>query len=218
MTTAVEACRVAAGRFIVLEGIDGSGTTTQGHALVAALERAGVAARFTHEPSAGPLGRLLRQFLKGDEQDPSPNWDGLALLFAADRLDHLSREVLPALAAGIAVVCDRYDLSSVAYQSATAPAGESVAPWIRAINQRARRPDLTIVLNVDAAVAERRRLQRGEPAELFEHRELQRRLAELYASAEQLVPGDRIIHLNADAEVSDVTDSVLQAVAQGVGR
>lgn len=203
----------AAARFIVLEGIDGSGTTTQAQTLVAALEQAGTPARFTHEPSTGPLGRVLRQLLTGDEQVLSRSWDGMALLFAADRLDHVTREIEPALAAGITVVCDRYDLSSIAYQSATAPEGESAVPWLQAINQRARRPDLTLVLDVDPEVAELRRTERGEPAELFERRELQRRLAELYASAERLVPGDRLVHVRGDASVTEVQGDVARALA-----
>ncbi len=203
----------AAARFIVLEGIDGSGTTTQAQTLVAALEQAGTPARFTHEPSTGPLGRVLRQLLTGGEQVLSRSWDGMALLFAADRLDHVSREIEPALAAGITVVCDRYDLSSIAYQSATAPEGESAVPWLQAINQRARRPDLTLVLDVDPEVAELRRTERGEPAELFERRELQRRLAELYASAERLVPGDRLVHVRGDASVTEVQGDVARALA-----
>jgi dTMP kinase len=195
-----------------LEGIDGSGTTTQAQILVAALERAGTPARFTHEPSTGPLGRLLRQLLLGGAEGLSRSWDGMALLFAADRLDHVAREIEPALAAGITVVCDRYDLSSIAYQSATAPEGESAVPWLQAINQRARRPDLTLVLDVDPEVAELRRTQRGEPAELFERRDLQRRLAELYASAERLVPRDRLVHVRGDASVTEVQGDVACAL------
>ena len=203
--------RSAAGRFIVLEGIDGAGTTTQGLALVAALERAGVPARFTHEPSTLPLGRLLRQFLAPGTAD-RPDWDGMALLFAADRLQHLEREIEPWLAAGISVICDRYDLSTLAYQSATSPGTEEVLPWLRAINARARRPDLTLVFDVDPLVAERRRESRGGPPELFERRELQRRLASIYAEAERLVPGDLVLHLDANGTVAEVEQRLISAL------
>jgi dTMP kinase len=214
-----------AGRFIVLDGIDGSGTTTQGQRLVAALQAAGVSARFTCEPSAGPIGRQIRQLLSAGGEEPSHAWDTLALLFAADRLDHLAREVRPALSAGTTVVCDRYDLSSLAYQSATAPepaaagaapaaAGQAALAWIRALNQRALRPDLTIVLDVDPDVAEARRAARGQPAELFERRDLQRRLARLYAAAEALVPGDRLVHISADAGLEEVAARLWAAVTQ----
>jgi dTMP kinase len=217
VTTFPDACRGAAGRFIVLEGIDGSGTTTQCRALVALLSEAGITARFTCEPSTGRLGGLLRQVLSGASDDVSRDWDCMALLFAADRLDHVAREVRPALAQGITVICDRYDLSSLAYQSATSTAEASAVPWIRALNQRALRPDLTLVLDVDADVAESRRAERGAANELFERRELQRRLADIYASAEQLVPGDHLVHVNANATVDDVRDAILGAIARRFG-
>jgi dTMP kinase len=207
-------CRRAAGRFIVLEGIDGSGTTTQGQALVAAFERAGQRAHFTHEPSGLPIGLLLRQLLSGGPELERPAWDALALLFAADRLQHLSSEIEPLLARGVTVVSDRYDLSSLAYQSATAPGGAAELPWLRAINQRARRPDVTLVFDVDAAVAEQRRAQRGGRPELFERRELQARLAAIYARAEELVPGDALLHLDANGTRDEVEANVMAALGR----
>lgn len=207
-----------AGRFIVLDGIDGSGTTSQGQRLVTALQAAGISARFTCEPSVGPIGRQIRQLLSGSGDETSRSWDTLALLFAADRLDHVEREIRPALDAGITVICDRYDLSSLAYQSATAGedpglASETLA-WIRALNQRALRPDLTLVLDVDPDVAEGRRAARGLPPELFERRDLQRRLALLYARAELLVPGDRVLHVDANPELSLVAERLWALVSQ----
>ncbi len=215
-----------AGRFIVLEGIDGSGTTSQGQRLVASLEAAGIRARFTCEPSAGPLGKQLRQLLSGGGDEASCAWDTLALLFAADRLDHVARELRPALAAGITVVCDRYDLSSLAYQlashqsaggAADAASAEATLAWLRALNQRALRPELTVVLDVDPDVAEARRASRGAPPELFERRELQRRLASLYARAEQLVPADRVLHVDANAELSAVAEQLWARVTEALG-
>ena len=214
MTAASDADhRHRAGRFIVLEGIDGSGTTTQAQRLVAALVRAGHDARFTCEPSGGPHGRQIRQLLSPSSDPVSRAWDALALLFAADRLDHVAREIRPALQSGAVVICDRYDLSSLAYQSATAPAGVDPVPWIRAINQRALRPDLTLVLDVEPDVAEARRARRAQPAEIFEQRDLQRRLAELYARGEELVPGDRLLHIRSEGSVEEVGTQILQAIS-----
>jgi len=207
-----EVWRLAAGRFIVLEGIDGSGTTTQGQALVAAFERAGQRAHFTHEPSALPVGLLLRRLLSSGPELERPDWDAMALLFAADRLQHVACEIEPRLAAGVTVVSDRYDLSSLAYQSATASSGEAALPWLRAINQRARRPDVTLVFDVDAAVAERRRAARGGRPELFERRELQAKLAAIYARAEELVPGDALLHLDANGTIEAVEANVMDAL------
>lgn len=218
MSSIAELCRRAAGRFIVLEGIDGAGTTTQGQTLAATFERHGHPARFTHEPSALPIGQLLRQFLVGNAGAARPDWDGMALLFAADRLDHVAREIEPWLAAGITVVCDRYDLSTLAYQSATAGDEQAALPWLRAINQRARRPDVTLVLDVDAGVAEARRALRGGEPELFERRELQRRLASIYAEAEQLATGDLLLHIDANGTLAEVEARVLAALETAMQR
>lgn len=211
-----EAAHAARGRFIVLEGIDGSGTTTQASALARALVEAGNAVVCTHEPSAGPFGRKLRELLANGAEDPSRRWDSLALLFAADRLDHVAREIAPALAQNATVICDRYDLSSLAYQSATSEDPSAAIPWLRAINARAPRPDLTLVLDVEAEVAETRRARRGAPSEIFERRDLQRRLADVYRAAESLVPDDRLLHVAAFAPAPAVTLLLLEAIVRGL--
>jgi dTMP kinase len=187
-------------RFIVLEGIDGSGTTTQAARLVAELERRGVNAVSTCEPTAGPIGRFIRSALKHELTNAggAPHavpWSSMALLFAADRLDHVESVVLPALHAGTTVVCDRYVLSSLAYQSSTSPEGEASVPWIRSLNARALPADLTIVLDVSEEVARARREGRGGRPELFEVKELQRKLAQVYARAEELLPGEAVVHV-----------------------
>ena len=108
------------GRFIVLEGIDGSGTTTQLERAVACVAGLGHRATATREPSDGPVGHLLREALLGRLHMPDgEKLDGrtMALLFAADRIDHLQREIEPQLAAGTSVLSDRYLLSSLAYQA-----------------------------------------------------------------------------------------------------
>jgi dTMP kinase len=152
----------------------------------------------------------------------SPGWATMALLFASDRLDHLEAEVLPRLRDGVIVVSDRYDLSSLAYQTATAPADDPaeaarVVAWIRELNARARRPDLTLVLDVRADVAAERRKNRGGARELYEDGELQARLAEAYARAEQLVPSDRIVHVDANKPIDEVVGACVAAVDQLLG-
>jgi len=110
------------------------------------------------------------------------------------------------------VISDRFDLSSLVYQSATDPEGVKALEWLRSINGRARRPDLTIVVDVPAAVAEERRQRRGGEAELFEQRALQERLAESYRRAETLVPGDRVVHVRGDQSEELVSAEVLEVV------
>jgi len=126
------------GRLIVLEGIDGSGTTTQTERLVEHLRRRGRTAVSTREPSAGPIGRLLREVLLGHHRisrDVSLDGQTMAMLFAADRFDHLQREVEPLLAAGNDVVSDRYLMSSLAYQAEEADR-EWVALLARGFDRR----------------------------------------------------------------------------------
>lgn len=204
------------GRFVVLEGIDGSGTTTQAKLLAEALERHGTPVCLTAEPSTGPIGKLIRRALTRTlEADSgghhSLSWSAMALLFAADRLDHVESVVGPALAEGRTVVSDRYVLSSLAYQSVTSPEGKGSVPWIREINGRALRPDLTLVIDVDPDVAAVRRAARGGPPEIFEVQEIQRRLAAVYAGAEELVPGDRVVHVQ-DGTPIDVHARIVQEV------
>jgi dTMP kinase len=165
--------RTAAGRFIVLEGIDGSGTTTQAARLAASLRAAGHGVVSTREPSDGPLGVVLRQALTRRLVGLSDR--ALALLFAADRLDHLASVVEPALAEGKVVVSDRYVLSSLAYQGMRLPLG-----WVETLNAAARPADLTLYLEVDPRTAARRREGRGGAAELFDADEVQRAVARAY--------------------------------------
>ena len=161
---------VQPGILIAIEGIDGAGTTTQAERLTAAL---GAAGHLTREPSRGPVGLLLRQLLGGAHAPVEPA--AIALLFAADRLDHLQREVEPALARGLHVVTDRYVLSSLAYQSVDVARG-----WVAALNQRARSADLTLFVDVPVEIAEARRKARGGPEELFDRRDFQERVVAAY--------------------------------------
>ena len=151
------------GLFIVVEGIDASGSTTQASRLSAYLRERGSRVVQTHEPSDGPAGMLIRLAL--NRRLSAPAWapeDGepafasldplaLALLFAADRRDHVATRVEPALAHGIHVVSDRYALSSLAYQGLHAD-----AEWILAINRHAPVPDLTVFLDLPARQADDR--------------------------------------------------------------
>jgi dTMP kinase len=198
---------------VVFEGIDGAGTSTQAERYAAHLRAARRLVHVTREPSAGPVGALLRQVLTHRISLPSARQaEIMALLFSADRLDHLGAEVEPLLRDGYVVISDRYDLSSLAYQSTTA--GEDgggsgrIIEWIRELNRHALRPDVTVVIDVAPEIAE----------ELFEKTELQARLAETYRRAEELVPGDRVIHIDGGGAVDDVSRAITSALATIVER
>lgn len=205
------------GHFIAIEGIDGAGTTTQAARLAAVLRRRGLPVRTTHEPTDGPIGALIRQVINGRVVVSGPagstslGWSTMALLFAADRLDHLQAEIIPNLMDGVTVITDRYDASSIAYQGVVS-GDEAVTEWIRTINRRARRPDLTIILDVTPDTALERRRARGGVPDLFEEEDLQRRLATFYATIERYLPGDRLVHLDGNADADAVHAGVLAAV------
>jgi dTMP kinase len=135
------------GAFVVFEGGDGVGKSTQVDLLARRLGAAGREVVTTYEPGATPLGVLLRGvLLHGDAGDVAPRTE--ALLYAADKAEHLHAVVRPALARGAVVVCDRYVDSMVAYQGAgrvlEPDEVESVARWATGD----LRPDLTVLLDL----------------------------------------------------------------------
>lgn len=205
------------GHFVVFEGIDGAGTTTQAELYAQHLRRKKRLVHVTREPSAGPIGSLLRLVLTRRVVFASgAHAETMALLFAADRLDHVESEVLPLLREGYVVISDRYDLSSLLYQAATAIQGAASADavdWIRSLNRHARRPDATVVIDVHPEVAEARRRARGGSADLFDDLDLQARLARAYLEAERAVPGDHLLHVDGGAPVDAVHQAIVAALA-----
>jgi dTMP kinase len=203
------------GIFVVIEGIDGAGTTTQCERYGAHLRAARRLVHITREPSAGPVGSLLRLVLTRRVVLPlTRHAQTMSLLFAADRMDHLANEIEPYLRDGYVVLCDRYDLSSLAYQSITADPADAASSveWIRTLNGHARRPDVTLVLDVSPEIATQRRRARGGAAEIFDDAELQARLASAYRQAEAFVPADRVIHIDSNRDPDAVALSVAAAL------
>jgi dTMP kinase len=158
------------GIFICVEGLDGCGKTTQAKLLVKRL-RADYDAVYTAEPSDGKIGKLIkRRYLHADKRGPAVVE---ALLFAADRLEHLKSDVLPALNERKLVVSDRYVYSSLAYQGA---AGLDLK-WIEKINEHAVRPDLALFIDVEPETVIRR-LKRKRS--VMENLETQLKVREIY--------------------------------------
>lgn len=180
-------------RFIALEGIDGSGTTLQTRALAEWLRARGHEVHETREPSGGPIGRMIREHLALDAAPLRPA--AFALLFAADRLDHVAREIDPARERGAVVLSDRYLLSSLAYQSL-----DCELAWVQAINREAPPPDLYLFLRVPADVAfarvQRRAAAGAATVERFDALALQRQIAGRY---------EAILAASGEVEVVDGT-------------
>lgn len=202
------------GRFVVLEGLDGAGTTTQARLLGERLRAAGRPVHVTAEPSGGPIGSLVRQVLTRRVANPEGPFDAasLALLFAADRLDHLAAEVAPRLERGIDVVSDRFTLSSLAYQGVTT--GDM--GWVEVVNARAAVPDLTVFLDVPPARALRRRRAASDAPELYEVDGFQRKVARSYARAlERLrATGQNVAVVDGQRPIEEVGEAVFRAVSR----
>ena len=165
------------GQFIVFEGIDGSGKSTQIKMLSAYLSEKGICCYQTREPTDSPFGCLVHTCMTGRVQTDER---AIAALFAADRLDHIFNEVngiKKKLDEGVSVLCDRYYLSSFAYNGGLVP-----TEWVIALNAQARdalRPDLTVFLDVLPEEGMTRVERRGD-RERYEKLEFQRKLRENY--------------------------------------
>jgi dTMP kinase len=158
------------GVFICIEGLDGSGKSTQAKLLVKKLCREGYKAVFTAEPSQGKIGKFIRKRLFEQERMPTTVE---ALMFAADRIEHVQNTVLPALKEGKIVISDRYVYSSLAYQGS---AGLNL-DWIENINANAQKPDLSIYIDVGPEVV-LERLKRKKS--VMENLQTQRKVQEIY--------------------------------------
>ncbi len=208
----------ARGVFIVIEGVDGAGTTTQTRLVSATLRERGLPVHATREPSDGPIGTFLRQSF-GDRSvlAETRKAEVLAALFAADRLDHAAREIDSALMRGEVVISDRYDLSTYAYQLVLSGlSGEPAAVflrWLHQLNLRSPRPDVVVVLDVSASVATARLRTRGGRRDLFEDEAIQEMLVEAYDRASELLPaGTAVVHLAGRQSERLVTSDVLYVI------
>jgi dTMP kinase len=127
-------------------------------------------------------------------------------------MDHVECAIAPVLAEGGVVISDRYDASSLAYQSVSS-GGEAreAIEWIRLLNRYVLRPDLTVVLDVPSDVAADRRQHRGEAAQIYEQNEVQRALAEFYRDLARHMPDDAVVVLDGTGTVEEVHERVWEA-------
>ena len=200
------------GRFFALEGIDGSGKSTQLPLLARRLEALGRPCVQTREPTSGPMGTLLRQVLTGQVDCDSRV---VAPLFVADRLDHLLRKgdgLLALVEGGTDVLCDRYYFSSYAYQSVDLP-----LEWVIGANRPCAdllRPDATLFLDVDPELALERIARGRDHTELFETRERLTRTREQYFRAfEAEKDRERILILPGNLPPEELSRAIWDRVA-----
>ena len=161
------------GKLVSIEGIDGCGKSTHARLLARWLRSKGYKVIVTDEPTNGPIGRIIKRILRGELKMPVA---AEALLFAADRLHHAEKLIVPAMRAGKIVITERYTSSSLTYQVAR---GMPI-DWLIKLNERALKPDLAILIDVPAYVA-LQRIEGSRKLDTFEKDlRLQRKVRTIY--------------------------------------
>ncbi len=202
------------GKFIVIEGIDGAGSTTQGRLLVDRLRSEGYHSLLTAEPTDGPIGVLIREILKkrvvfrlpSGEIQAFPQ-EELALLFAADRVDHCKSEIIPLLKKNWWVVSDRYLYSSLAYQGISVP-----QQWLTKINFYACKPDLTIFIDVPVKVAMDRVSRSRASKEIFEKEKVLKIVRANYLKILSTLNQEELLVVNGTRPKEEVHEEIFKNV------
>ncbi|MBT4119320.1 MAG: dTMP kinase [Candidatus Peribacter sp.] len=193
------------GKFIVFDGPDGSGTTRQCAFLVESLRKSGKKVLQTAEPTDSKIGQEVRGMLLHDTM-PSP--DATQLLFCADRANHVSTVLEPALRKGQTIVSDRYCLSTIVYGAAQGIDKE----WLESINAKFPKPDITFITLPPFDVC-MERLQRRKMRDQFEMENFQRRVYENYKSIED----PNVIFVDTSGSKKMTADFVLRQYQEHFG-
>jgi dTMP kinase len=196
----------ARGFFICVEGLDGCGKTTQTKLLVRRLRRKRYDAIYTAEPSRGKIGKFIKRHCLHGEKRVSSIIE--ALLFAADRFEHVEDVIVPAIGKGKIVVSDRYVYSSLAYQGA---AGLDLE-WIEKVNEHAIHPDLAFFIDVKPEIV----VKRLKPKKsVMENLQTQQKVREVYM---KFVENGELVKIDGNGSVQEVAESILKAALKGFGK
>jgi dTMP kinase len=196
----------ARGFFICVEGLDGCGKTTQTKLLVRRLRRKRYDAIYTAEPSRGKIGKFIKRHCLHGEERVSSIIE--ALLFAADRFEHVEDVIVPAIGKGKIVVSDRYVYSSLAYQGA---AGLDLE-WIEKVNEHAIHPDLAFFIDVKPEIV----VKRLKPKKsVMENLQTQQKVREVYM---KFVENGELVKIDGNGSVQEVAESILKAALKGFGK
>ncbi|HEX7746334.1 MAG TPA: dTMP kinase [Micromonosporaceae bacterium] len=202
------------GVFVVFEGGEGSGKSTQVNALAAALREQGRDVVVTREPGATDVGQRIRQMVLSGATGTGPSPRAEALLYAADRAHHVATVVRPALARGAVVVSDRYVDSSLAYQGAgrTLPVDE--VSWLSSWATGGLKPDLVVLLDIDPATGLGRAAGRGDRADRLEGESLDFHERVRYAFLDLAATDPkRYLVLDASRPAGEIAEAVRARVA-----
>ncbi len=190
------------GKFIVIEGLDGSGASTQVAMLSEYLASKGYKVLITKEPTNNLVGGLIRGQLTHEWKS---NPECLQLLFAADRSHHLEKEIIPALEKGFIVISDRYMYSSLAFGSI-----DCDIEWLENINSKFLKPDVSVILNVPPEVSVERIAHSRAGFELFEDKT---KLEKVRAAFDKLSKEQKdIIVIDGTLPVNKVSMAIVREV------
>ena len=196
-------------RFIVLDGVEGCGKSTQTPLLSVALTERGYQVVMTHEPGGTPTGERIRQVLL----DPGLSISALseALLFCASRAQHLAQVIRPALADGNIVVCDRFSASTAAYQGYAGDLGFDTFWELDQLATGGQLPDMTIILDLDPQVGRQRRSHQSADTDRIEQQptDYHRRVREGFLEYAQQV-GSAAVVIDGDHPVEEIHADILR--------
>lgn len=207
------------GKFIVFEGGEGTGKSTQARLLVEALAATAIDVLLTREPGGAPGAEMLRQLLV-EAPPPAPGWAPIseALLHVAARNEHLERTIRPTLADGRWVISDRFADSTLAYQGAGLGVGANVVGCLNGLVLRDLVPDLTIILDLppetalQRAAARRLTLDRYETMDIEFHRRVRNAFLDIARNG-----GRRYAVVDAAPDVGHVQQAVRELVRERIG-
>jgi len=191
------------GKFIVFEGLDGTGTTTQLDLLQKYLKKKRIKAHFTREPTQYLIGGLIKSWLSND-WGSTPQC--LQLLFTADRAYHLDKEIIPLLKKGIIVISDRYIFSTLAYGMLEI----KDKGWLWELNKKFILPDITIFLD-SSPEACIERIKKDRPSvELFEKKEKLEKVRQNYL--EIFKKFKNVFIINGDKSIKEVFRDIKKVI------
>ena len=188
------------GLFFCIEGLDGCGKTTQTKLLVKRLQKKGYNPLYTAEPSDGNIGRFIKKHCLHGKKRVSDVIE--ALLFAADRFDHVQSTIIPAVNKGKIVFSDRYVYSSLAYQGAYGLDLE----WIKKTNNFSMAPDMAIFIDVDPEIVLQRLKRKKSTMEILE---TQRRVRKVYM---KYVKNGELVKIDGTKSKKEVFEKILTLV------
>jgi len=207
-----------AGKFISLEGCEGCGKSTQAALLKSGLEGLGFTVVMTREPGGTPTGEMIRDLLQhhASGEDITPLAE--VMLFAASRAQHVTNVILPALARGDWVICDRFVDSSLAYQAGGREIDLAKVLSVNEIALDGSWPDCTLWFDLPVEVSSTRVADRGATPDRFESEAVcfHKRVVDMYGVLQTQFP-DRIHRVDAHQSVEEVQTAVNQLLRDKLG-